>query len=390
MGGSRPAPRGGVKGSWFSRGARQVSGCSRALPTPGSGWGGRGGGTGGAFWEPRGRLFIWGWFVCLFAVWPLLYFDQALLPALGLIDLRGGQLGPSRETSALAGCGENNDRYRRNRREKANNSLPPHPPTPTPSACSHADGDAATPETWGCPGEAAGPDRPPGTPLGSRGERREAPGPHPVGSCSPRAARGKTPAPRWLCGQDASAPEGPEGTQGEEWPNSPPEADCLSVTEVSQAGQLRPASGQLSFQLCAWVLLPRNTGALPSAHFTGASMPPLWSWEVQPSLQDPFSVPTTVTWFPATPRSCPACTWGNSGHGVDLASLEQSRGLSKSQVVTWLVGEGWVKQLDTRTLPSLPGLDSSELILGLLWLGPLPLCDPALQGETENPPVNNW
>lgn len=65
-------------------------------------------------------------------------------------------------------------------------------------------------------------------------------------------------------------------------------------------------------------------------------------------------------------------------------------GLSKSQVVTCLVGEGWVKQLDARTLLSLPGLDSSELILGLLWLGPLPLCDPALQGETENPPVNNW
>lgn len=78
--------------------------------------------------EPRGRLFV---SVCLFAVWALLYFDQAWLLALGLIDLRGGHWRPSRETSALADCGENNDRIGETNVE-SKHSLPPHPPPSPP------------------------------------------------------------------------------------------------------------------------------------------------------------------------------------------------------------------------------------------------------------------
>lgn len=50
----------------------------------GEGGGMRGGGGGGL--GAAGAPVCLG-FVCLFAVWPLLYFDQARLPAVGLIDL---------------------------------------------------------------------------------------------------------------------------------------------------------------------------------------------------------------------------------------------------------------------------------------------------------------
>lgn len=75
--------------------------------------------------EPRGRLFV---SVCLFAVWSLLYFDQAWLLALGLTDLRGGHLRSSRETSALADCGENNDRIGETNAESTHRLRPPPPP----------------------------------------------------------------------------------------------------------------------------------------------------------------------------------------------------------------------------------------------------------------------
>lgn len=94
---SGPAPCG--KRELFPRGALQVSGRSRALSTAGCP------GGAGEPWEPRGRPFVLGWFVCLLCGLPFML----IRPALGLIDLRGGQPRPSRQTSALADCGENKD-----------------------------------------------------------------------------------------------------------------------------------------------------------------------------------------------------------------------------------------------------------------------------------------
>lgn len=59
-GGSRPAPWGGVKGTWFPRGALQVSGRSRCSPARAAGEGGRCGGHPGS----RGGACLG--FVCLF------------------------------------------------------------------------------------------------------------------------------------------------------------------------------------------------------------------------------------------------------------------------------------------------------------------------------------
>lgn len=149
-----------VKGAVSPRGAA-VSGRSRALSIAGCPGGAEGP------WEPRGRPFVSGWFVCLLCGLPFML----IRPALGLIDLRGGQLRPSRETSGLADCGENNDRIGESGVEAGT-----APAAPAPG---HTQVGTRPPRrSWGCPAEAAGLDRLPGTPLapGVRRSPRPCPG----------------------------------------------------------------------------------------------------------------------------------------------------------------------------------------------------------------------
>lgn len=95
LGGPRPRPSrgsGGVrprslllKGSCFPAGLCRFRGVpGRSPPRAARGAGGP--------WEPRGRPFVLGWFVCLLCGLPFML----IRPALDLIDLRGGQLRPSR------------------------------------------------------------------------------------------------------------------------------------------------------------------------------------------------------------------------------------------------------------------------------------------------------
>lgn len=165
-----------------------------------------------------------GWFVCLLCGLPFMLIG----PALGLIDLRGGQLRPSRETSALADCGENNDRIGETGR---------HSPPPSPARVHTQVGTRPPRRPGGARLKLQGWTDRLGHPWGRWEGVWRSPWPSPSHQLGGYQYQLRGDSAGGICLHQKR-----QGEHIEEWLNSPPEADFLSVPEVSQAGQLCPAS----------------------------------------------------------------------------------------------------------------------------------------------------